>query len=225
MLIFFPLAGQGRRFLEAGYALPKPLLELGGKRLIEWALETVRLLQGHYHYSPSLALAQHPLLMGLLPAGCWHVVMAQTPGPLQTILEAEGCLQTPEELLICDGDSGMNPQELLDAINVFRSCEAMGGVTVRQTQDEGCSYAEVDREWWVSQTREKDPFSQWSSTGPYWFRSALQFLTAARKAAAAHHVSIAPVYNYLPGKTKAVPVASFQHWGTPEAYEMARHVS
>ena len=172
MILFFPMGGTGKRFLEAGYALPKPLLEVGGKRLIQWALESVTLLKGSYHYSPSLTLAQHPLLMGLLPAGCWNVVMEPTAGPLQTLLQAEGCLQANEELLICDCDSFLNPKELADAVEIFRGCEAAGGVTIRQTQDDQCSYAEVDREWWVSQTREKDPFTQWSTTGPYWFRSA-----------------------------------------------------
>ena len=77
---------------------------------------------------------------------------------------------------------------------------------------------------WVTQTREKDPFTSWSTTGPYWFRSTLEFWKAGQKAAKAGHVSISPVYNYLKGRTKAVPVGSFQHWGTPEAYEMARSI-
>lgn len=224
MILWFPMGGTGKRFRDAGYSIPKPLLELHGKPLITWAIESVKALAGSYHYSPTLALTQHPFLMSLLPSGCWHVVMNATPGPLQTLLEGEGCLQTDEEVLICDCDSAINATELYHAIELFRSSGAHGGVTIRQTTDPICSFAEFSREWWVTQTREKDPFTAWSTTGPYWFRSAKQFLLAARKAANAHHVSISPVYNYLAGRTKAVPVQSFQHWGTPEAYELARSI-
>jgi NDP-sugar pyrophosphorylase family protein len=222
MILFFPMGGTSTRFVEAGYPLPKPLLDLKGKHLIQFALESVSLLNGRYHFSPSLTLARHPLFMGLLPGGCWHVVMEPTAGPLQTMLEAEGCLQADEELLICDCDSFMDAKELLEAVEVFRGSEAMGGVTIRQTQDAHCSYAEVDREWWVTQTREKDPFTPWSTTGPYWFRSAKQFWMAAKRAAAAQQTSISPVYNYLPGRTKEMPVESFRHVGTPKEFEAYR---
>ena len=115
MLIFYPMGGTGTRFIKAGYDIPKPLLEMGGKKLIQWALESVKLLKGpydFYHYAPTVELSCHPLLIGLLPPGCWHIVMEPTAGPLQTLLEAEGCLQTKEELLICDCDSLLNQQEL-----------------------------------------------------------------------------------------------------------------
>ena len=226
MIKFFPMGGTGTRFVKAGYFIPKPLLELQGKRLITWAIEATQGLPGEFHYSPTTEIALHPLMAGLLPLGCWHVVMTPTPGPLQTLLEAEGCLRGhQEELLICDCDSAINAEELRQAVETFRLCEAQGGVTVRQTTDPTCSFAELDqREWWVTQTREKDPFTPWSTTGPYWFRSADGFWKAAQKAARAGHTSISPVYNYLVGRTKAVPVGSFQHWGTPEAYEQARSV-
>lgn len=202
--------------------MPKPLLPLGGKRLIQWAMESVTLLKGSYHYLPTLDLSLHREFGGLLPPGCFHIILDPTKGPLQTVLQAEGCLATEEELLICDCDSFMDAKELAGAVEVFRVTGAQGGVTVRRTTDPMCSYAAVDTEWWVSHTREQDPFTPWSTTGPYWFRSAQAFLKAARKAAAAQHASIAPVYNYLDGRTKAVPVASFHHLGTPEAYEAAR---
>lgn len=228
MLICYPMGGTGQRFVEAGYAVAKPLLEIQGKSLLQWALTSTRPLGGSYHYLPRVEVALEMTLdaavMATLPKGCWHTVMHQTPGPLQTMLEAEGCLSVEEELLICDCDSLLEATELQGALEVFRASQADGGVTIRRTQDPMCSYAAVDAEWWVSQTREKDPFTCWSTTGPYWFKSARTFLVAARKAAAAHHVSIAPVYNYLPGRTKAVPVASFQHLGTPVEFEQAKQL-
>ena len=222
MKVFFPLAGEGKRFKNAGYTLPKPLLPLGNRRLIQLAIGSVSGIGCYYHYLPSMDLAFHKELEGMLPPGCWHVIFAQTPGPLQTVLEAEKCLQDNEELLIMDCDSLRDSVELNNAIQTFRLSGADGGVTVMKSNDPMCSYVEFNSEWWVSEAREKDPFTSWSSTGPYWFRTTSSFLEAAKKANNANHTSINPVYNYLPGRTKAVPVSSFRHFGDPKAYEEAR---
>jgi NDP-sugar pyrophosphorylase family protein len=39
--IVIPLAGAGSRFLDAGYDKPKPLIEFGGKTMIQWAADTL----------------------------------------------------------------------------------------------------------------------------------------------------------------------------------------
>ena len=219
MQIVFPMGGKGTRFLIKGYTLPKPLLPIGEKKLVQLAMESVSFDPGPWHYVVSLDIATHSTLPGVFPPGCWHALVQETAGSLQTVWEAKGCLEVEEDLLICDCDSVMNPVELAEAITTFKTRGATGGVTVRRTEDPGCSYAEVDNEWWVKSTREKDVYTPWSSTGPYWFRSGQEFLVAAQRAMAAQHTSLAPVYNYLPGKTAAVPVESFRHLGTPEAYE------
>lgn len=46
-MIIIPAAGQGRRFREAGYGLPKHLLPLAGKDMIERVVDTVRPLDPH----------------------------------------------------------------------------------------------------------------------------------------------------------------------------------
>lgn len=212
------MGGTGKRFSAAGYTLPKPLLPLAGKRLITLAIESTSQLTGKHEWIIRESLAMHPLLSGLLPAGCWHVLGYNTTGPLETVLSARACLDHDEEVLICDCDSFMDAKELADAVEIFRSSTAQGGVTVRRTQEPECSYAEVTNEWWVTATREKDVFSQWSTTGPYWFKRGREFLKAAQQALAHDHVSISPVYNYLK-QVKAVPVSTFHHVGTPAAYE------
>lgn len=218
MHLYYPLAGEGRRMQQAGYPDLKPFIRMGGKRLIEWALLPTTGWHASRHYYVSLPFVEHPASAGILPPGCFHVMLEPKPGEILTsLLQSPGCFEHLEDVLICDGDSTMEAQELTGALEVFRASGAAGGVTVRRTQDPGCSYVQIDGQWWVDEAREKDPFTSWSSTGPYWFRTGYAFLQAAQKAKAAHHQSIAPVYNYLDGRTKAVPVESFRHLGTPEA--------
>jgi NDP-sugar pyrophosphorylase family protein len=40
MKIIIPMAGSGNRFLEKGYVLPKPLIFVNGKRILEYILES-----------------------------------------------------------------------------------------------------------------------------------------------------------------------------------------
>ena len=39
MKIVIPMAGTGNRFVEKGYADPKPLIKVNGKRIIEYILD------------------------------------------------------------------------------------------------------------------------------------------------------------------------------------------
>ena len=39
MKIIVPMAGVGDRFIKAGYVDPKPLIEVNGKRIIEYIIE------------------------------------------------------------------------------------------------------------------------------------------------------------------------------------------
>ena len=220
MKIFFPMGGRGKRFVDGGYPTPKPLLPFQGKTLLECAVASTTRLQGSYDYLPRNEWMEE-LTKLTLPGGCWHPIEKQTTGPLQTLWEAQECLATEEEVLIMDCDSVIDAGELQNAVEVFRATGANGGVPIRYTHDPACSYAEVDQEWWVTSTREGEAYTAWSTTGPYWFRTGHFFLMASQRAMAAHDTTVSPVYNYL-GRVKAVPVSSFRHLGTPEAYERSK---
>ena len=47
MQIIVPMAGRGSRFSSAGFTVPKPLIPVGGKPMIQWVIENVRPAQAH----------------------------------------------------------------------------------------------------------------------------------------------------------------------------------
>ena len=47
MQIVVPMAGRGSRFANAGFTMPKPLIPVGGKPMIQWVIENVRPSQPH----------------------------------------------------------------------------------------------------------------------------------------------------------------------------------
>ena len=40
--IVIPMAGRGSRFKEAGYEMPKPLIDIYGHRMIDYVIENIR---------------------------------------------------------------------------------------------------------------------------------------------------------------------------------------
>ena len=54
MNIVMPLAGKGLRLSQAGYKLPKPLVTVREKPIIQWAIDTVG-LDGNFIYNPSIS--------------------------------------------------------------------------------------------------------------------------------------------------------------------------
>ena len=42
MNIVIPMAGEGSRFQDEGYQVPKPLIDIGGRPMIEWVSPIVR---------------------------------------------------------------------------------------------------------------------------------------------------------------------------------------
>ena len=227
MRLILPMAGNGQRFVDAGYRCPKPLLPLDGWPLYYRALQclppiptllvtTEAIAQDHRFLTPTL--------------GGYLVVTLTTPtrGPVETLLahpQARAWCDTTEALIIADCDSLFDRSEWVGAVQRFQTERADGGVTLRRTTDPQCSYATVTTGGWVTQTVEKAVVSDWSTTGPYYWREGRSFVACATQALADGVVSVSPVYNYLRrqgGNILSVPFTSFEHLGTPEAYEHKR---
>ena len=41
--LLLPIAGNGQRFIDAGYTSPKPLIEINGKTILDRSLESVNI--------------------------------------------------------------------------------------------------------------------------------------------------------------------------------------
>jgi len=223
MILVMPLGGTGERFKQAGYTEPKPLIMVGKHRLIELALRTYQDLEvWRVFYVRDTTLKA----MTSWPTAHENEIIvpitAPTRGPIETLLQEPEHLDTDDSLLIADCDSWMEPEELQGALSIFKESHAAGGVTVKNSTDPNASYAAIGDGWWVTETRERDAFSPWSTTGPYWWAHGTDFLQAARWAQRQGLHTIAPCYNHLlqhGGRVKAVPVATFIHLGDPAALE------
>lgn len=231
MLVIFPMNGDGRRFRAAGYRQPKYLLPIAervpmmDRVLASYAklpIDQVIFIIRAQDYED----AKH-----VLHAGSIVPIDEPTRGPIDTILYHPAVrkpFRAGIELLIADCDSILDPTELRSIYDQWNiSGTATAGVSIRSTTDAHCSFVQHDAQGWVTELREKDPFTTWSSTGPYWWKDSRDFLEAAieiiaeeRRVNGEYYVSTALQYHVEHrGRVKAVETTTFQHLGTPEAYE------
>lgn len=221
MKIIIPMNGTGERFRQAGYPIPKPFLTVRQKPLLRWVLDSLPkecgiLFIPRWEYIPYLEDYVRPQDMSL-------PITMDTSGPLETLLHADqvahGFLDS-EDILIADCDAFfLQPLEVTTGIRAFQG--SMGGTWMRHTTDPMCAYATVHNSY-VLEVREKEPFTDTSLTGPYWWSSGNLFRKHGRKALMDGEVSVAPVYNQVireGGMVTCVETSTYEHLGSPEAYE------
>jgi dTDP-glucose pyrophosphorylase len=235
MHLIIPMAGAGKRFKEAGYETPKPFIRIGGKSMLEWALEPI---PGWWQIHP-VALDEHRLLVQrFLPRlGTSRVMFL--PGPTQgaacTVLTVALALPAEEPVAVMNADQwfrhdleALQEQALAERwdgyILTFRG-EGERWSYVREIEHTDPAFKNEYRGRWVSEVAEKRPISDRATVGFYWWRRAHDLVDAcciliAQQRRVKGEFYLAPSYNELieryGARIKAVPVDDFRGLGTPE---------
>src|SRR5262245_5078352 len=111
MKVVIPMAGRGSRFADHGFATPKPLIAVGGRPMLYWAL---RSLDGIDRSEIIVvALQDHERRWGVtnvvreLVSPAVRVVLLPdvTEGQLSTVLAARDHLNTDEDVLVASSDT------------------------------------------------------------------------------------------------------------------------
>lgn len=230
MNILIPMAGNGRRFVEAGYGPPKPLISVGGKSMIRRVVEN---LGGPSQSYVFVVQKNHVIGWGIddylreLCPDC-RVVMVDGPteGAACTALLAGMFIDNNESLLIANADQIVSdfwmPQEHF---------MPAGAIYTFQSEDPKWSYAAV-HEGWITAIAEKQVISDRATCGIYWYRRGSEFVHYAKQMIKKNlrvngEFYIAPVYNQMildGGTVVEIPVSGMIGLGTPEdlkAYEDA----
>jgi NDP-sugar pyrophosphorylase family protein len=234
-----PAAGEGKRFAEAGFDLPKPFIDVAGVPMIERVLSnilpsggraTILLRRDHIeNHAPNADRLQgqgHTV----------HVVESLTEGTACTILLARGQIDDDRPLLIANSD------QLVDfSVDAFvGDCMARnldGSIVVFRdpTRDPKWSYARLGNDGLVAEVAEKKAISDLATVGIYLFRKGSDFVNAAIDMIA-HNDRVnnefytCPVYNYVIKAGRRigvyeVPASAMHGLGTPrdlDSYLRAR---
>lgn len=221
--VLIPMAGQGTRFAEKGYGLPKPLIKIFGKPMIQLVVESLAIDNADYIF---IVQKEHrakyhldDVLDEIVP-GCRVIeVDGLTDGAAITTLAAKDLIDNDTPLVIANSD-----QVVVWDSSVFRALAfSQGVIAVFQDNDPKWSYAEIEKGI-VKRVAEKEVISNNASVGIYGFKSGSDYVKYAEQMIAKdvrtnNEFYIAPVYNeaIADGQlTIAYEVQEMHGLGTPE---------
>jgi dTDP-glucose pyrophosphorylase len=201
------MAGRGSRFATAGFTIPKPLIPLGEKPMIEWVIKNVRPVVEHKF--TFICLAEHLLvypnvsatLQDLCP-GCNIInVDKVTEGAACTVLLARQYIDTTDPLMIANADQYVE-LSIDEYLSVMERRQAEGLIMTFWSNHPKWSYCRMNEDETVQEVVEKQVVSNEATVGIYNFRRGEDFVRAAenmiqKNLRVNNEFYIAPVYNEL----------------------------
>lgn len=199
--ILIPMAGQGRRFVEAGYTDPKPLIKIGSKRMIELVIDNIRPKAPHRFIF--LIQKDHDkdgffsdLLRKNEPNSIIIHINGLTEGAACTaLLAADHIVNT--ELMIANSDQFIDAS--IDDFIEYSSQDFDGVTMTMKASDPKWSYVLTSGSR-VIKVAEKEVISSFANVGIYYYKSANQFISYTKEMISKNirtngEFYIAPVYN------------------------------
>ncbi len=206
LTVIVPMAGDGRRFVEAGYETPKPFIRVHGIPLIELVLDNLSVGGADYHL---IARRDHvdrePEAANRLVSGrnvTISLIDERTEGTACTLLTAKGKIPYDEPLVIANSDQFVHGGIDAFVADAFER-ELDGSILVFDSPpDPKWSYARCNTVGQVLEVAEKQPISNLATVGIYYFRRAAMFFASAEAMIAADdrvngEFYTCPTYNYL----------------------------
>ena len=184
--IVIPMAGEGRSFREAGYTFPKPLIDIGGKTMIEVVVNNLKpkcehkfifvCLREHYE--------KYDLYNIFKRATNNKFEVVQIAGPTEgaacTVLCAIEHINNENDLIIANADQYLE-LDINGFINSAREGEKDGLIMTFNSSHPKWSYVRVDGNGKVLETAEKKVISNEATAGLYYFRCGADFVKAAQE--------------------------------------------
>ncbi len=229
--IVVPMAGKGSRFAEAGYAFPKPLIDIKGKTMIE--VVTGNLKPACDHKFIFICQREHYEKFDLynifrnVTENKFEVVLlnGQTEGAACTVLAATEYINNSDDLLIANSDQFVEGGTD-DSVAEARRGEKDGLIMTFPASHPKWSYARTDSSGRVIEVAEKKVISPHATVGVYYFKKGSDFVAAAQSMILKNirynnEFYVCPVYNelLLAGKKifiKEIPAGEMHGLGTPE---------
>ena len=202
--IVIPMAGRGSRFANAGYKMPKPLIDVKGHYMIEWVVKN--LTPSCEHRFIFLCLQEHIDQFGLseylekIASGCVVIPVNQvTEGAACTVLLSEEHINNDDELMIANSDQYVDCD-----INEYIKAQGDndGLIMTMYAADDKWSFIAFDDQKLVTMVREKEVISNEATVGIYNFKHGKDFVSYAHKMIdlglrVKGEFYVAPVYNML----------------------------
>jgi dTDP-glucose pyrophosphorylase len=205
--IVIPMAGLGSRFADSGYDVPKPLIPVHGKPMIQIVIDNLTPVREHRFIF--ICQNQHILdydLEALLQsyAGDNALVFGidgVTEGQVCSVLIAKEAIDDDQPLMTANSDQFID-FDINDYLADMESRQLDGLIMTMKSDHPKWSYAKTDAAGMVLETAEKKVISPDATVGIYNFRHGSDLVAAAEQMIADdvrvnNEFYTCPCFNYL----------------------------
>ena len=228
MNIVITMAGLGSRFTKAGYAEPKYMIEVKGKTLFEWSMESLASFRDELHM---FIVRRDDGAKNFIEKMCEKAGICKyrvleiknlTRGQAETAMMAADCWQEEEPLYIYNIDTYVERGELSSEI-----IKGDGFIPCFEAEGDHWSFVRLNNVGKAVEVREKKRISRHCSIGAYYFRTCKLYVELYRKIyeelgyLEKGERYIAPMYNLLIEQggevyIQDIPSPKVHVLGTPE---------
>lgn len=234
--LVIPMSGVGRRFVDAGFKLPKPLIEVMGKPIIQHVLdmypgwsEILFIVNSDHFEDPDLQLEK--ILMNMAPTAKIKVIAPHKKGPSHAVYQSEKLLINDGPIVInyCDFAGNFDLQEFEKKIFEYDSVLlTYTGFHPHMLRSSNFAYIkEINGK--IVGIKEKEsytnsPMTEQASAGTYSFRNKSVLIKSIEDQIMNNYTLNNELYSSLTvksliengGNVASVLMTKFFQWGTPE---------
>lgn len=235
MNILIPMAGAGSRFAKNGIHVPKPLITVLGKTLIEHSINSFD-VEGRFIFitrefdNPEYNKQLSDLLKKLRPESVEIRTKVLTSGATETVLLAQDLIDNEEPLIIYNCDQAINWHSS-DFLNFIAEHDPDAALVLYNSIDPKNSFAKIENNV-ITTVVEKQAISNHALIGFHYWKHGRDFVSSARSLMTNFRLNgnpecyISETFNYLPKSLKTVPYHIGNNvyipLGTPE--DVAKYV-
>lgn len=238
MQIVIPMSGFGERFRRAGYALPKPLIEIDGKPIIAHIID---MFPGEDNFTficnrdhlTEPAYRMDETIRRYCPTARVVGIDAHKLGPVHAVLQIADLIDPLQPVVVNYADftcywDWSHFREFVKKSGCHGAIPAYKGFHPHSLGTTNYAYMREENGW-VLDIQEKQPYTdnrmeEYASSGTYYFASGQLMLDAFRatklmdlNVGGEYYVSLAYKPILLTDKNVAVyDLQHFMQWGTPE---------
>ena len=223
--LLIPMAGRGQRFVDAGFAAPKPLIMAGDRHILDWSMDSICL--DEYASVTFVVQKDHVTNFGIDQVlrhkygNDVNIVVLErvTRGTVESCLMASQFINRAAPLVIFTLDVFFRPKFSYQSVPDGSD----GLILTFKANNPAYSYSEI-QDGQIRRVVEKEVISPWANCGIYTFRTGNIFLMAAhdmiqKNLTTRGEFFVAPLYQQLIDEGKKICAAHVEKMhlmGTPD---------
>ncbi len=236
LTVLIPMAGSGSRFHTAGYILPKPLIEVLGKPMIQLVIENLNIDANFIFVVQKEHRKKYNLdtILNLITPNCKIVeVDGLTEGAACTALMAKEFIDNENPLFFANSDQYVE-WDSNDFFYKMNETDVDGGIVTFTSMDLKWSFVKTNNDENVIEVAEKNPISNKATVGFYYWKKGSDFVKYAeqmiqKNIRVNNEFYVAPVFNQAISDFKTIitfPIKNMWGIGTPQDLDnFNKHIS